>query len=276
MLEKAQQKPSQILLDEPLQEVLRRVHVNMPWKFINRHLEMVLKNKVNLEIGFAASELDQVERSEIVEKGEVLRAAGCFVTLHGPFWDLSPGSSDQLIRQVSLLRFQQLLDLARPLRALQVTFHTGYDPRHHGVRWDTFLDRSLRTWELIVARAEDLGIPVVLENVWEMGPEYHFDLFHRLPSPFLGFCLDVGHQHSFSKTPLRDWIEALSDFLMEIHLHDNHGKEDEHLPVGEGTIDFSLLFAMIEEKTRKPLLTVEPHTEEHFYRTLNGLRRFFD
>jgi sugar phosphate isomerase/epimerase len=254
-------------------QILAQVHVNMPWKFLSDYLEMVLELRINIEIGLEAEQLDHVPRPLFRSIADKLHERGCRITLHGPFWDLCPGSSDTLIRQVSQSRLHQLFDVVEVFRPVQVVCHTGFDPRHHGSDHDSYLERSLTIWEPLVARAEMAGVPLLLENVWEYGPELHGELLAALNSPYCRFCLDVGHQHSFSKTPLSSWVEALGDYLHEIHVHDNSGILDEHLPVGRGTIDFALLFGLLRSKTIHPLLTLEPHREEHLVESLAGLVR---
>jgi sugar phosphate isomerase/epimerase len=258
-------------LGKTLPDILARVHVNLPWKFLPDYFETVLEMRLNVEIGLEAEQLDTVPRSVFRSAAERLHQRGCRVTLHGPFWDLCPGSSDSLVRQVSLFRLQQLYDLVDVFQPIQVVCHTGFDPRHHGGHRASYRERSLAIWEPLVARAECSKVPLLLENVWEYGPELHCELFAALESPYCRFCLDVGHQHSFSKTPLTKWIEALADYLHEIHVHDNRGIQDEHLPVGHGTIDFPLLFRLLREKTISPLITLEPHREEDLAESLAGL-----
>jgi sugar phosphate isomerase/epimerase len=92
-----------------------------------------------------------------------------------------------------------------------------------------------------------------------------------MKSPWFGFCLDVGHQHSFSRATLDKWLHATWPYLKEVHLHDNDGSFDDHFPVGSGTIDFDYLFRFMGEKNISPILTMEPHTIEHLYETLAGL-----
>lgn len=260
-------------LDEAARNVLARVQVNMPWKVLPRYREMISHYHINLELGFEAEQLDRVTRTEFRTVAEQLRKEGCRITLHGPFWDLCPGSVDLLICQVTRLRLQQFFDLLEIFHPLQVVCHTGYDPRHHWGHRQFYLERSLTVWEPLVKQAEKLEIPLLVENVWEHDPEFHRELFRLLPSPWFGFCLDVGHQHSFSATPLSLWLETLADSVREIHLHDNEGDNDSHLPVGKGTIDFEFLFRFLEDKKKYPLLTLEPHKKEHLFESLEGLAR---
>lgn len=259
------------VFNEAQLKALKHVHVNMPWRYLPDYLQTILELTINVEIGLEAEHLDGVSRSVFRSVAEDLHRAGCRITLHGPFWDLCPGSSDALIRQLSQFRLHQLFDLVEVFRPIQVVCHTGFDPGHHGYHHDSFRERSLAIWEPLLARAEASKTPLLLENVWEHGPELHQQLLTALRSPYCGFCLDVGHQHSFSKTPLATWVEALGAFLKEIHAHDNCGSHDDHLPVGQGTIDFQSLFGLLRTHRLSPLITLEPHTEEHFAQSLAGL-----
>ena len=263
-------------LNQAMAEILAQVHVNMPWKFLPDYLETLLELRINVEIGLEAEQLDSLSMSIFRSTAQELHRAGCRISLHGPFWDLCPGSSDALIRQVSQFRLQQLFDLVDVCHPVQVVCHTGFDPRHHGSLHDSYRERSLAIWEPLVARAENSRVPLLLENVWEYGPELHCEILAALNSPYCRFCLDVGHQHSFSKTPLSSWVEALGDYLSEIHVHDNSGILDDHLPVGQGTIDFPLLFRLLRAKAIKPLITLEPHREDHLAESLAGLAKVMD
>lgn len=258
------------LSDQAL-KLLPHVHVNMPWLYLNRYLDLILDHGLHLELGFSARELDCVAVSEFSKVSELLRQRGCRLSLHGPFWDLCPGSSDDFVRQVSRLRLHQFFDLIPVFQPVQVVCHTGFDSRHHSPDFSQWLDRALTVWEPLVVRAEQLKTPFLLENVWEAGPALHRAIFDRLPSPQFGFCLDVGHQHSFSSTPMTRWLEVLGDRLRELHVHDNDGSADTHQPVGAGTVDFSALFRSLGARSLHPLLTLEPHQQDDFVRTLHHL-----
>lgn len=250
---------------------VRQVHVNMPWALLSKYLPVIQEEGFHLELGFTGEDLDRLDRKALESSIALLRSRGCRLTLHGPFWELCLGSCDPLIRQVTLLRWHQMLDLAARVRPRHVVCHTGFDPRHHREQKGQWIRRALTLLEPMVDRAERVQVSLCLENVWEEDPSLHEEIFSLLDSPFLGFCLDVGHQHAFSRTPLTEWVETLSERLLEIHLHDNDGHGDDHLPVGMGTIDFERLFQTLVHKGRRPLLTVEPHTKEHLLKTLVNL-----
>lgn len=254
-----------------MRAVLGHVYLNMPWSYLPRHRDLILGYGVHVEIGFGAEDLSRIPVSEVVETLGVLREKGARISVHGPFWDLCPGSIDSEIREVSRLRLHSLFEVIERVLPAQVVCHTGFDPRHHRGHREVWIDNSLAIWAPLVEWAQRLKVPLLLENVWEEDPELHLKLFEKIDSPWFGFCLDVGHQNSFSKAPLGEWLAASARYLKELHLHDNDGSFDLHLPVGEGNIDFDLLFGFLDDNSIYPALTLEPHKEEHLYRSLRNL-----
>lgn len=80
----------------------------------------------------------------------------------------------------------------------------------------------------------------------EPGPEMLVEIARGVDDPRLGLCLDVGHANTVvSKTPPADWLAPMLPDLRHVHLHDNHGALDEHLPLGTGTIDFAPILAAL-------------------------------
>jgi sugar phosphate isomerase/epimerase len=254
-----------------MRAVLGQVFINMPWHFIEQYIDLVIENGINIEIGFGAEDLEKSSAGAVGAVVGRMREKGNRITVHGPFWDLCSGSVDPGIRKVTVSRLESLFEVVEKIRPEQVVCHTGFDPRHHRGHRRVWIESSLSTWAPFVQRAETLGIPLVLENVWEEDPELHLELLEGMGSPWFGFCLDVGHQNSFSRTTLDKWLMATWPHLKEVHLHDNDGSFDTHSPVGVGSIDFDYLFGFLSEKKISPLLTMEPHTIEHLYETLAGL-----
>jgi sugar phosphate isomerase/epimerase len=51
-----------------------------------------------------------------------------------------------------------------------------------------------------------------------------------------GICMDFGHAHLMGDLP--DAIETAAEHLLTTHVHDNRGREDDHLVPYRGTIDW--------------------------------------
>ena len=116
----------------------------------------------------------------------------------------------------------------------------------------------------------------MLENVYEKGPGDIRVVLKRLKVQSVGFCLDTGHQSAFSRDPMTTWLDSLSPFLGQMHLHDNHGKRDEHIALGQGGIDFGALFRLLKAmKTTPPVITLEPHQEDFLEPSLEYLEKIW-
>ena len=85
-------------------------------------------------------------------------------------------------------------------------------------------------------------------------------LLDRLGDYPCGFCLDVGHAHAFTSLPPVQWVERLGSRIIHLHVHDNPGDDDRHLPPGEGTIDFPPLYAALLEHCPEAVLSLELET----------------
>ena len=61
----------------------------------------------------------------------------------------------------------------------------------------------------------------------------------------LQFTLDIGHARINSEGGVEEGFRVLGDNIHHIHFTDNYGKEDDHLPIGDGNIDYSSFFHLI-------------------------------
>lgn len=97
----------------------------------------------------------------------------------------------------------------------------------------------------IAEYAEARGVRLALENVRNSVWMLDHVLGVLGPDPEetnLGVCIDVGHAHlstDAGSEPVSTYLTRYADSLIHLHLHDNNGARDEHLAIGEGTIDWS-------------------------------------
>ncbi len=259
-----------------MQDIISEIHVNLPLRLLDEQLlELFIERRLNPEIGVDAGVLDKFSHEDFSRVARIFHAAGRSVSLHGPFIDLSPGSPDPEIMAVTRRRLEQLLQLIPIFKPLSVVCHAGYDRVRYGFLADTWLEQAVATWGWLGVAIAAAGSQLVLENVYEDGPDDLAGLFERLRKHGVGFCLDVGHHSAFGRAPLSEWLAMLGPDLRHLHLHDNHGESDEHLPLGQGSIDFTPLWQFLEQQERRPLLTLEPHRREDLQPNLDYLDRVF-
>jgi len=96
-----------------------------------------------------------------------------------------------------------------------------------------------RSLDDIAALAAAAGVRVALEVIPNplSSPETLVRLIEEDLEPLdVGICLDYGHAHLMGD--LGDAIETISGHLWTTHVHDNGGRDDDHLVPFSGTIDW--------------------------------------
>jgi sugar phosphate isomerase/epimerase len=250
------------------------VHVNVPYSMLLQRIDFVVEKSIHPEIYFSAEDLDTYQDRDLKNLAETLRKNGLETTFHGPFMDLSPGGADRRIKEVTSDRLLKTIHLAYDFKPKTIVFHPGYEKWKFDGEVKLWLESSLQTWEPLVKEAEEMGLILVIENVFEENPDPLTMLLKEINSPHFRFCFDTGHHHVFSKADLPIWIESLDKYLVEVHLHDNHKEMDEHLPVGDGNFDFDIFFGLLSQFRLRPIYTIEPHQEDHFWRSLKAVKKY--
>ncbi|WP_204113747.1 sugar phosphate isomerase/epimerase family protein [Shimia biformata] len=187
--------------------------------------------------------------------------------IHGPFSGFELDVKDRDIRPIVQARLDMALDVCGRLGAVQMVIHSPYD------RWDqTNLDRApklrdgmrnaiLDTLKPALARAEDMGVTMVLENIKDTDPRDRRAVVEAADSPALRLSVDTGHAHWahwVDGAPTCDmFIADAGDLLGHVHLQDTDGYADRHWPLGRGNIPWFGVFEALKRCKSAPHLIVE-------------------
>ncbi len=237
-------------------------------------LDFILEKDLNPEIYFNGDALDNYREEDLLRIRTELKQKGLNITIHAPFMDLSPGGVDTKIKGATIERLNQTIEVAAFFQSQMIVFHPGYNKWFFDGNVELWLDNSIKTWEPLVLKAEKIDIPLVLENIFEEEPSSLEKLISSINSSHFNFCFDTGHFYLFSRTTMIDWFDSLGNYLKEVHLHDNFKTSDDHLPAGDGEIDFDLFFQLIKRYDINPIYTIEPHKVEHLGRSLEMCKKY--
>ena len=248
-------------------------HARVPFYLITKYREFINSYRPNLEIYLGADTLDKYAPAQIVDEVRASIEYEPEFTIHGPFMDLSPGAHDMRARKLTAERFDQTFEVASLLKPRAVVLHSGYEKwrfDHHPEAW---LANSLPIWRSVVKMAMEAGTMLAVENIFEDTPGNLVSLMKELDSPVAGICFDTGHYNLFGRdTGLETWLNALSEYIIEMHLHDNFGERDSHMAVGEGSFDFRLLFSRLAG--RQIIHTIEATSPEDTVRSAERIESY--
>lgn len=141
---------------------------------------------------------------------------------------------------------------------------------------------GLTRMRALVERAEARGVRLAVENVRDTCALCA--LLDGIDSPMLGWCYDSGHDLLWSPAPYQ-LMNRYGGRLFALHLHDNRGQADEHLPPGEGKIDWKTVREGIERSAYRGSWTLEGDSaeidpartpQEHLRRLYEGARQYLD
>lgn len=228
------------------------------YPFVTRKLTPELLGQI-AEAGFTAIEIFMSRAHfDYTAKAEIRTMAGALeahrlklLSAHAPSSrELSPnreGGAPLSICEVERVRridamdeLKRAIDVAEDLPFERMVLHMG------GSRETADLkkrDAAFSSLEHLILHARHAGVTITVENTTsEMGdPAYLRAFVDETRLTGLRFNFDVGHANladsAADERISKSW-EPLRELVAAVHLHDNHGDKDEHLPPYEGSIDW--------------------------------------
>jgi len=177
-------------------------------------------------------------------------------TLHGAFLDVTVHSSDAEIRAVSDKRIRQSMKIAKRLGVCAVIFHTNLIANFKTQSYiDGWVSKNAAYWRTLSAKYPDIRI--YIENMFDIDPTPMKALMESLSdAPGVQVCLDFAHAAVFGKN-IQAWADALLPFAAHLHVNDNDGNSDLHLPIGDGVLDFALFDYVLAQSGMQPSVLIE-------------------
>ncbi len=183
-------------------------------------------------------------------------------SLHAPFgrhMDIS--SPDESTRTSAVRHVVGYLQVARDLSLNYLVIHPGH-LMQHGEEPERYR-MAVRSLEAICPQARDRGVEVCVENlisgpiVSESWPEGYpakaafrghdllvfcdtlpkvLHLVRSVEGVCPGICVDTSHANVMGN--VAEEIEICGDAIRRTHISDNFGQKDDHLPPGDGEIEW--------------------------------------
>lgn len=166
-------------------------------------------------------------------------------SMHAPFRpDIDITSPDKEQRRRSLHEVMQAADAASALGVKYLVIHPGpeRDDISPSERFQR-MDIAAESLNRIAAGCRERRIRLVLENMLPhlfTGPVRELLwIFGSMAESDVGLCLDTGH--ALLSGDLHGVLHKIAGHLWMVHVSDNRGSRDDHLPPGQGIIDWERL-----------------------------------
>lgn len=249
-----------------------KFNVHMPYnerkKYFNRFIEL----KIGPEIYFTGHDLDNLNIKELEGISKSLQENRLIPSVHAPFLDINLSATDTAIVEVTQKRLMKTIELAEILNASGIVIHPGFDPYRFRAMEESWLSSAKKNLEPILNKAEKVKIPLAIENIFDEHYEYLKKIIIFFSSPCLGHCFDTGHFNIFAKVGLEEWLNNMNRYIFSLHIHDNLGYIDQHLPVGEGSFPFTFFFSKINDNIKWQ--TLEMHNEQSVIKCVQNIKYF--
>lgn len=195
-----------------------------------------------------------------------LKASNLGLICHLPTFvqlaDLTAG-----LRQASLEEVLGALETAADLGARKVVLHPGYISGLGGYVLNQVKALAMESLAAVYARSQALGLTVCVENLFPrfspfVTPEDFAPVFEAFPG--LRLILDLAHAFIGVRSSARclDFLDRFGDRLAHLHVSDNQGQRDDHLPLGSGCLPLKTIFRSLKKTGYDDTCTLEVFVED--------------
>lgn len=169
------------------------------------------------------------------------------------------------IRDACINELKKSLEFFALLQIKKVNIHPFYYGSHFSD--EEIVAANLKILKIISDFAKNFDVTLMLEN--SVHPFANAHQFKKATEilPDLKVHLDIGHCNLTEdiEETVQDFFNVYGKKITHLHIHDNHGKEDEHLPLGCGTIDWEKIIQIIKSAHYDGTITLEVYCGDRDY-----------
>lgn len=240
-----------------------RIYARTPWHLKDDYLPYLCRHGINAELYLSSDSFEGITGQELAVLRQTLGRNGLHCTLHAPTTGLDPGSHDPSVQDVTRQTILQTIRLARQLSARSIVVHSGYPESFSSAGTEeNWIQHSITFWNQLLPQINAADALITVENLYEQRPTLLRRILEGVRSQRLRHCFDCGHHNIYATASLEAWFSELGRYCAACHLHDNHGSIDQHLPPGEGVINFVRIAELLYRHAPAASWTLEARSLE--------------
>ncbi len=235
------------------------------------------------EMGFDFVELTLETLNDAAKLGKksarikkALKRSGMFATAHAPI-AVDLGHFYEPVRNEWLSQSKKIILLSVKTGIEKLNFHANYSSLlvESSELKEMILDNHVESFKKLVAAAKPHGVEILIENTTEPISDLEY-VIDRVKG--LGVNVDIGHAFiGGGDKAILNFIRTFKERLCHMHFHDNKGKRDDHLAIGQGKINFPLVVKELKRIGYDKTITFEVFTKNRAYvkYSLNMFRKLW-
>lgn len=160
------------------------------------------------------------------------------------------------IQETCLKEFKKYTNIFSKLGAELMNVHPTYFIPHHSE--EEMIQQNIVFFKKVESITKEKGIQLMLENF--IKPFDSVKTFRRIlrEIPSIKVLLDVGHANIGQEKNLAEsFFKEFPNKIAHLHLSDNKGKDDDHLPLGVGYVDWRSIVKIIKKHKYDKTITLE-------------------
>ena len=209
--------------------------------------------------GFPFAEISIVDPRAFYEKDfralkRLTETYGLLYVAHGP--EEGNAWEPEALRRELLPQICALIDCSRELSISLFTVHFWLDKRFIST---DIIEEKIDILKVMARYAARQEVKLCIENLSEQVSDFSraFDTIETL-----GMTLDIGHGELLAeKNTAYAFNRQCNERIQHVHVHDNRGgstpRDDLHLPLGEGIIDFASILPDLKKRGFDKTITLE-------------------
>jgi sugar phosphate isomerase/epimerase len=260
---------------------------------VNHRLTTAWLNKAEragmygVEIFCAPQHLDYRNKAQVAELGHWFRDSELKLhSLHSPMytdeiWGRSgPHTHINITERVKGERIRWVDEIKRAIDVAEM-IPFRYLIQHLGVGEQEFSEHAIEaafsSLEELIVFGRQRGVEVLLENTPNaLSTAERLELFNEMTHLHLNYVFDTGHAHIGAG--VENEFGIMRDRIRSLHVHDNNGKQDQHLfPMAEGgTIEWARTMELLRSRPGQYPLLLELREAPERPHPLDEVTRVFD
>ncbi len=233
-----------------------------PMKDVLKEISEVAKHKfdfveISIEPEVLFSNEITVQKNRIKK---ILKKGNMFATVHAP-WNSELGNTYEEIREGWFDICKDIIDSTKliGIKKFNVHLYSQQDLRKQKIKKEV-IKNNIQILKRLVNYGKKRNVEIVLEIMPGKNQIHEFSDIKKILDSVKGIGLNFDSGHCFINgrmSYIKKFLSTFKSRITHVHLHDNHGLNDEHFPLRKGLVNFKYIANFLKQMNYSGTVTFE-------------------